>query len=81
MRQAADDDRASCAACKCRPGYREALAAGLCQRCHRTGVGVRMAGLRPPDRTTWTRLSLCPSCIEAGWAEGYVMLSGEEDAA
>jgi hypothetical protein len=31
--------------------------------------------MRRPEVASWTRLALCPSCIDAGRAEGYPVLS------
>lgn len=58
-----------------RPGYRQALAAGTCQKCLAVRPGVRTVGVRRRSEVHWTRLALCPACIELGREQGYPVMS------
>lgn len=55
--------------------YREALAAGRCQKCAGQDVGARTIGIRRPDADFWTRLSLCAPCIDRVREQGYVVVA------
>jgi hypothetical protein len=51
------------------PAYFDALKDGRCMQCRQVKPGVRTAGIRRPDRTTWRWVTLCPGCIEAARAQ------------
>jgi len=54
-----------------KPGYREALAQGRCQKCRRIGGEVRTVGMRQPDQAEFRRLALCGECTAVAQSEGY----------
>lgn len=58
-----------------RPGYRECLARGECQKCRAAKPGVRTVGARRPDEAHWIRLALCCACIELAREQGYPVVS------
>ena len=67
LRLVADNSRPA----RPKPGYREALAEGRCQKC-RSDAEVRTVGMREPGQTTaFRRLALCGSCVNAAQSEGY----------
>jgi hypothetical protein len=52
-----------------RPGYRQALRDGICQKCRKPGV--RTVGMREPGQVTFKKLALCPACVAVAQSEGY----------
>jgi hypothetical protein len=52
-----------------RPGYRQSLADGRCQKCG--GGPVRTVGMREPGQVTFRRLALCPACVAVAQSDGY----------
>ncbi len=58
-----------------RPGYRQALATGTCQKCKLPDPGVRTAGIRRPSDAHWLRVALCPACVVLGRAQGLTVIS------
>lgn len=58
-----------------RPGYRQSLAAGTCQKCLLAVPGVRTAGVRRRSEVRFKRLALCPACIQIAREQGYPVVS------
>jgi hypothetical protein len=57
------------------PGYRNAIAAGVCQHCRVPRPGVQTIGMRRRDDTRWKRLALCAACIAVAREQGYPVIS------
>lgn len=57
------------------PGYRNAIADGVCQHCRVARPGVQTIGMRRRDDTRWKRLALCQNCIGIAREQGYPVIS------
>lgn len=55
--------------------YRDAIAAGICQKCRTSPPGVRTIGSRRREDLHWSLLALCPGCIELAREQGYPVMS------
>ena len=58
-----------------RPGYRDSLAAGRCQKCCTARPFVRTIGVRRRGEVHWVRLALCPACTEIAREQNYPVIS------
>jgi hypothetical protein len=58
-----------------RPGHRQSLAAGTCQKCLMASPGVRTVGVRRRGELHFKKLALCPGCVALAREQGYPVIS------